>query len=272
MLRQLFHYSIHCLKQASHEIEIENWKHSRLDLIIFRKANIICFVYIEFFTRSTEGIENFQISRFEYKSTCTQCLSLRRSVLSLLKSHRRLLLAGQRAGPVKAGSLLGGLRGGEQHLGGAGGRGQHDPRLQGLPQTREDGKCLFKYRTSGLSCCCQISWLRHTVLTSPDLLTVGNITYTGDPRISSSYSYPNNWRLVVTDVTSLDTGLYVCQISTHPPKELHTRVLVKGENPASFIWCTGKLSLCPLSTSWENYYLSSLEMEMNLLTWFGPSF
>ena len=73
MLRQLFHYSIHCLKQASHEIEIENWKHSRLDLIIFRKANIICFVYIEFFTRSTEGIENFQISRFEYKSTCTQC-------------------------------------------------------------------------------------------------------------------------------------------------------------------------------------------------------
>ena len=76
MLRQLFHYSIHCLKQASHEIEIENWKHSRLDLIIFRKANIICFVYIEFFTRSTQGIENFQISRFEYKSTCTQCLNV----------------------------------------------------------------------------------------------------------------------------------------------------------------------------------------------------
>ena len=48
---------------------------------------------------------------------------------------------------------------------------------------------------------CQISWLRHTAITSPDVLTVGNITYTGDPRISSSFNYPNNWRLVMSDVT-----------------------------------------------------------------------
>lgn len=72
-----------------------------------------------------------------------------------------------------------------------------------------------------------ISWLRHTAITSPDVLTVGNITYTGDPRIMASFSYPNNWRLLVTDVTYQDSGLYVCQISTHPPKELHITVLVK---------------------------------------------
>lgn len=72
-----------------------------------------------------------------------------------------------------------------------------------------------------------ISWLRHTALTSPDLLTVGNTTYTGDPRISALFSYPNNWRLVLRDVTYQDSGLYVCQISTHPPKELHIRVTVK---------------------------------------------
>ena len=112
--------------------------------------------------------------------------------------------------------------------------------------------------------CCQISWLRHTALTSPDLLTVGNFTYTGDPRIQAAYSYPNNWKLMVTDLTSQDSGLYVCQISTHPPKELHTRVLVKGNIPTAW--------LSPLPTSQDNDNLSFIEMEMNLLIWFRPCF
>ena len=77
--------------------------------------------------------------------------------------------------------------------------------------------------------------MRHTGATSteqavPDLLTVGKTTYTGDSRIKSSYSYPNNWRLEMDDLQKKDSGLYVCQISSHPPVGLHTTVRVKGKN------------------------------------------
>ena len=59
---------------------------------------------------------------------------------------------------------------------------------------------------------------------------MGNTTYTGDHRIRSSFSYPNNWRLEIEDVQKKDSGLYVCQISTHPPIGLMTRIMVKGRN------------------------------------------
>ena len=32
------------------------------------------------------------------------------------------------------------------------------------------------------------------------------------------------------DLQKTDSGLYVCQISTHPPVGLHTVIRVKGEN------------------------------------------
>ena len=78
-------------------------------------------------------------------------------------------------------------------------------------------------------------WLRHTGATSdglgvPDLLTVDKTTYTGDTRMKSSFMYPNHWRLNMVDIQKKDSGLYVCQISSHPPVGLHTTVRVKGKN------------------------------------------
>jgi hypothetical protein len=61
----------------------------------------------------------------------------------------------------------------------------------------------------------------------PDLLTVDKTTYTGDTRIKSSFMYPNNWRLEMVDVQKKDSGLYICQISSHPPVGLH--ITIQGE-------------------------------------------
>ena len=60
-------------------------------------------------------------------------------------------------------------------------------------------------------------------------MTVDKTTYTGDTRIKSSFMYPNNWRLEMVDMQKKDSGLYICQISSHPPVGLHTIVRVKGK-------------------------------------------
>jgi hypothetical protein len=39
-------------------------------------------------------------------------------------------------------------------------------------------------------------WVRRTI-DKVSLLTVGNVTYSGDPRIKVMFIYPNNWRLTV---------------------------------------------------------------------------
>lgn len=70
-----------------------------------------------------------------------------------------------------------------------------------------------------------VMWIRKTN-DKVSLLTVGNNTYSGDPRINVKFQYPNNWRLHMSPVERDDAGLYMCQVSTHPPRVFATNVTV----------------------------------------------
>ncbi|KAG5682184.1 hypothetical protein PVAND_011552 [Polypedilum vanderplanki] len=70
-----------------------------------------------------------------------------------------------------------------------------------------------------------VMWVRRTV-DKVSLLTVGNVTYSGDPRIKVMFIYPNNWRLSINPITPDDGGLYMCQVSTHPPRVFATNLTV----------------------------------------------
>ncbi|KAK3926095.1 Opioid-binding protein/cell adhesion molecule [Frankliniella fusca] len=77
----------------------------------------------------------------------------------------------------------------------------------------------------------EVSWvLRKPSEDSLRLLTVGQMTWSGDARHAVEFLYPNNWRLIVKNVTKADEGTYECQISTHPPKLIRTHLLVNGES------------------------------------------
>ncbi|XP_050071554.1 uncharacterized protein LOC126559437 [Anopheles maculipalpis] len=70
-----------------------------------------------------------------------------------------------------------------------------------------------------------VMWIRRTT-DKVSLLTVGNNTYSGDPRIKVKFQYPNNWRLHINPFKSDDAGLYMCQVSTHPPRVFATNLTV----------------------------------------------
>ncbi|XP_049536952.1 uncharacterized protein LOC125951877 [Anopheles darlingi] len=70
-----------------------------------------------------------------------------------------------------------------------------------------------------------VMWIRRTT-DKVSLLTVGNNTYSGDPRIKVKFQYPNNWRLHIKPIKSDDAGLYMCQVSTHPPRVFATNLTV----------------------------------------------
>lgn len=77
----------------------------------------------------------------------------------------------------------------------------------------------------------QVMWIRRTT-DKVSLLTVGNNTYSGDPRIRVKFQYPNNWRLHINPIKNDDGGLYMCQVSTHPPRVFATNLTVLGMYPA----------------------------------------
>ncbi|XP_063709333.1 uncharacterized protein LOC134837871 [Culicoides brevitarsis] len=70
-----------------------------------------------------------------------------------------------------------------------------------------------------------VMWIQRTT-DKVSLLTVGNVTYSGDPRIGVKFQYPNNWRLHINPIRQEDAGLYMCQVSTHPPKVFATNLTV----------------------------------------------
>lgn len=88
-------------------------------------------------------------------------------------------------------------------------------------------------------------WVRKTT-DKVSLLTVGNNTYSGDSRISIRFQYPNNWRLQINPVQADDAGLYMCQVSTHPPRVFATNVTILGKGVATGCrttmcrWCTNE--------------------------------
>ncbi|KAH8409230.1 hypothetical protein KR009_010942, partial [Drosophila setifemur] len=70
-----------------------------------------------------------------------------------------------------------------------------------------------------------VMWIRRTA-EKVSLLTVGNVTYSGDPRIRVKFQYPNNWRLLINPTQREDAGMYMCQVSTHPPRLFTTNLTI----------------------------------------------
>src|SRR5690349_24325101 len=59
----------------------------------------------------------------------------------------------------------------------------------------------------------QVSWVRRkNGENGLELLTVGKQTYSGDPRYSVDFQYPNNWRLKIVSAQKIDEATYECQV------------------------------------------------------------
>ncbi|KMQ95129.1 hypothetical protein RF55_4676 [Lasius niger] len=71
----------------------------------------------------------------------------------------------------------------------------------------------------------KVTWLQHSK-DSFRLLTVGKTPYSNDQRISLNFRYPSNWRLQILYASPRDSGLYQCQVATHPPLVKKINVVV----------------------------------------------
>ena len=79
-----------------------------------------------------------------------------------------------------------------------------------------------------------MSWSVRREDSSLDLLTVGNLTFSGDERYSILHQHPNNWVLVIDTVNMADTGRYICTVQTFPQQNIMVKVVVLGmtDNPS----------------------------------------
>lgn len=78
----------------------------------------------------------------------------------------------------------------------------------------------------------QVSWAHKPVdKDGLDLLTIGNSTYTLEPRISAQFLHPANWGLKISNIQPEDAGTYICQISTFPPKVRILFLEIQGMRP-----------------------------------------
>eukprot|EP00095_Tigriopus_kingsejongensis_P011728 snap_masked-scaffold213_size254208-processed-gene-1.8 protein:Tk11728 transcript:snap_masked-scaffold213_size254208-processed-gene-1.8-mRNA-1 annotation:"conserved hypothetical protein" len=76
----------------------------------------------------------------------------------------------------------------------------------------------------------RVSWAHKPVdQDGLDLLTIGNSTYTLEPRIVSHLQHPANWGLKISEIRPEDAGTYICQISTFPPKVRIIFLEIQGE-------------------------------------------
>ncbi|XP_059223083.1 uncharacterized protein LOC106084309 [Stomoxys calcitrans] len=87
--------------------------------------------------------------------------------------------------------------------------------------------CSTRHRRGGdgAAALWHVMWVRRTS-EKVSLLTVGNVTYSSDPRIRVKFQYPNNWRLLINPTQWDDAGIYMCQVSTHPPRVFTTNLTV----------------------------------------------
>ncbi|EFN64989.1 hypothetical protein EAG_08527 [Camponotus floridanus] len=79
----------------------------------------------------------------------------------------------------------------------------------------------------------KVTWVQHGK-DSFRLLTVGRTPYSNDQRISLNFRYPSNWRLQILYATPRDSGLYKCQVATHPPLVKKINVVVTDSSGNSY--------------------------------------
>lgn len=73
-----------------------------------------------------------------------------------------------------------------------------------------------------------VSWAHHRGSDGIDLLTVGNTTFSVDPRYTVQFQNPTNWALRITNLNHGDAGRYICTLQTYPKQAISIYLEVHG--------------------------------------------